>query len=166
YNTAFIYDVLCGLFYFAAFAVYVRTRRRGESLSGRQIAGFLVLFLCSLNSKEMAVSLPAMLIAYEWIYHRPTKLALGRWPAAMALSAALTLLYLCGRFFGSHALARLPGYVPVFSLDRVEAFQRDTLRDLLFLGSLSRPQIAAVWALISYLVWRRNRPLLRFCWVW
>jgi hypothetical protein len=173
YNTSFIYDVLCGLFYFAAFAYYVRIREAGRPLSARETAVFLALFLGALDSKEMAVSLPPMLLAYEWFYHRPKRLGLNgivawiRGPGLVAaISTGLTFLSLCGKFFGPNALSKSPGYVPVFSLARIDAFQRDTLRDLLFLGNLSGPHIIAVWALITYLVWRRNRPVLRFCWVW
>ncbi len=154
YNTAFIYDALCGLFYFGAFEAYVRLRR------GR-LPIFLALFLCALNSKEMAVTLPPLLLAYEWIYRRRPRLNLP-----IVVSSAMTLLYLSGRFFGAHALGNQDGYRPVFSLARIENFQRDTLRDLLFLGDLTPARIAAVWLLITYLAFRRDNRLLRFCWAW
>jgi hypothetical protein len=73
YNTSFIYDVLCCFFYLAAFDYYAGIRSRGERLKARQIAIFLALFMCALNSKEMAVTLPLVLIAYEWLYQeRPS----------------------------------------------------------------------------------------------
>ena len=62
YNTAFVYDALCGFFYLAAFVYYALIRAGGRSLSLRQTAIFLGLYLCALNSKEMAVTLPAVLL--------------------------------------------------------------------------------------------------------
>ncbi|MEI9976696.1 MAG: hypothetical protein WDO73_34335 [Ignavibacteriota bacterium] len=66
YNTAFVYDALCGCFYLAAAVYYCRIRGSGRRLSVRQIAIFAGLFLCALNSKEMALTLPAILLVYEW----------------------------------------------------------------------------------------------------
>ena len=40
---AFIYDVLCGFFYFAALAYYVNIREAGASLRPLQLLGFLAL---------------------------------------------------------------------------------------------------------------------------
>ena len=70
YNSGFVYDVLCLFFYLAALVYYGRIRSLGRRLSGMETAVFLGLFLCALNSKEMAVTLPVVLAAYEWFYHR------------------------------------------------------------------------------------------------
>src|SRR4029077_221733 len=51
---AFIYDVLCGFFYLAALTYYVHLREHGIRLRPVQLALFLVLYICALNSKEMA----------------------------------------------------------------------------------------------------------------
>src|SRR6266446_1686295 len=56
YSGAFIYDILCGSFYFAALLYYVRLRDRGP-LRIPHLAVFLGLYICALNSKEMAVTL-------------------------------------------------------------------------------------------------------------
>src|SRR5262249_52043187 len=69
-------------------------------------------------------------------------------------------------FFGPNALANSAAFKPVFSEARLEAFQREALCDLLFLGNLPALRIAAVWLLITYIAWRRNNKLLRFCWIW
>src|SRR4051812_48143557 len=74
YNIAFVYDVLCGCFYLGALVYYIRIRESGRALGPRQVAAFLALYLCALNSKEMAVTLPVMLLVYEWLYHRPASL--------------------------------------------------------------------------------------------
>src|SRR5437016_12063559 len=65
FSGSFIYDVLCGFFYFAALTYYVRIREQGVALHAGQLAIFLALYLCALNSKEMAVSLPVIVFIYE-----------------------------------------------------------------------------------------------------
>src|ERR1035441_9388678 len=69
YNTAFVYDALCGCFFLAALCYYCGVRSRGRRLTPGQTGVFAVLVLCALNSKEMALTLPAILLIYEWIYH-------------------------------------------------------------------------------------------------
>ena len=64
---AFIYDVLCGFFYFAALAYYVNIRERGASLRPLQLLGFLALYVMALNCKEMAVTLPVIVLIYEFL---------------------------------------------------------------------------------------------------
>jgi len=166
YDTAFVYDALCGFFYLAAFVFYVRIRARDRLLSFRETAIFLGLYLCALNSKEMAVTLPAVLLAYEWIYRGPPRWTWLRGPGrVIVLAAALNAAYIYGRVFAPNALAGDPGYRVVFSRQRLADFQNRTLRDL-FLGwnSFDSHTVLIVWAAVTYLAWRRNRPALRFCW--
>ena len=138
YNGAFVYDVLCGFFCLAALVWYVRIRS-SQSLTHRlltntQTAVFLALYLCALNSKEMAVTLPLMLLAYEWHYHRPAAMnrasLLGwlRGPGRVVLlAAALTLVDVYGKLFGPDAMVNAEAYHPVFSLRRMRDFQRVSL---------------------------------------
>ena len=77
YSTGTVYDLLCGACYLAAFLVYVRIRREG-GFDWPRAALFLVLYLLALQAKEMAVTLPPVLLAYDLIYRTP-----GRgWAAA------------------------------------------------------------------------------------
>ena len=171
YNAACIYDVLCCFFYLAAFIDYLRIRQSGRVPGARQTVGFLALFLCALNSKEMAVTLPLMLLAYEWIYHRPAladRSALVSWlrgPGRVALvAAALTAVALYGKLFGPDPLAGAEAYRPVFILSRVRDFQRLSLGDLFFGWGSGWGGILLLYAAMAYLAWRRDRPVLRFLW--
>jgi hypothetical protein len=155
YNAAFVYDALCCFFYLAAFLYYMRVR---ESQAPHRIVLFLALNLCALNSKEMAVTLPLVLLVYEWIYHR-------RGPTRMILySAALTAVDVYGKVFGPNAMVNAEAYHPVFSLRRVRDFQRLSLGDLLFGWGSGWGGILLLWAVLAYLAWRRDRPALRFLW--
>ena len=175
YNAACVYDVLCCFFYLAALVYYLRIRQAGRLPGARQTALFMVLFLCALNSKEMAVTLPAMLLVYEWTYHRPAlrdRMALLAWlrgPARVALwAAALTALDIYGKIFGPDPLVNAEAYHPVFILRRVRDFQRLSLGDLLFGWSSGWGGILLLWAALAYLAWRwaqgAPRPALRFLW--
>jgi hypothetical protein len=155
YNAAFVYDALCCFFYLAALLAYLKVR---QSNSVPLIALFLALDLCALNSKEMAVTLPLVLLAYEWIYHRR---GITR---AILLSAALTAIDVFGKVFGPEAMVNAEAYHPVFDVRRVRDFQRMSLGDLLFGWSSGWGGILLLWALLAYLAWRRKNPILQFLW--
>jgi hypothetical protein len=172
YNTSFIYDVLCFFFYFAAFLYYARIRRRGRLLRGGEIAVFLALYVCALNSKEMAVTLPVVLLVYEWIYHRRSDFSWRgafqwfRGPGRVALlSGILSLLFIYGKVHGPTAMTNQPGYHPVFSWRRILDFQYGELSDLLPGWNYSWGGLLTVWLALIYLAWRRPRPMLRFCFI-
>lgn len=157
YNIAFVYDVLCGFFYLAALTYYVHIRSSGAALTARQVAAFLGLFLCALNSKEMAVTLPPVLLVYEWLYQKRRLFG----PAMLA--GLVDALYVYGKVFRPDALASEFAYHPVFSWERLVDFQTRAFADLAekwdyFHGA----GVLALWVVILYLAWRRPRPELRF----
>jgi hypothetical protein len=167
YNIDMIYDVLCFSFFIGTLLYYVGIRSQGRTLRGREIAVFLALYLCALNSKEMAFVLPGVLLAYEWFYQpRLSASAWLRGPGmGIALAAALDLLALYGKAAGSGALTGNPLYRPVFSWARFAEFQQLSLKELF--ASLVEPRgagVVVIWAVVTYLAWRRRRPVLRFCW--
>ena len=171
YNTAFVYDALCGLFSLATLVYYLGIRNRGRIPGFRQTLVFAALFVCALNSKEMALMLPALLLAYEWIYHPPA----GRGPAQLVewlrgpgwlalLAGCLAVLDLYGKVFGVDALTGMAGYRPVFSWQRFLEYQKTFLVDCAFLH-LGGFGLLMFWTVLSYLAWRPGaRPILRFCW--
>jgi len=151
---------------------YLRIRSLGRLPGAGQTVTFLALFLCALNSKEMAVSLPVMVLLYEWIYHRPAKqtwvawLAWVRGPARVSLiAAALDAVDIYGKISGPNAMTNAAAYRPVFTLERVRAFQIGCLQDLFFSWNWAPGwgQILAILAILAFLAWRRaGRPVLRF----
>ena len=171
YNTAFVYDALCGCFFLAALVYYFGIRGRDRLLSARQKVVFAGLLVCALNSKEMALTLPGVLLAYEWIYHPPAGYggrALVAWlrgaGSVTSMAAFLTLLDLYGKVFGYDALTGMAGYQPVFSWQRLVDYQKTFLGDAAFWHA-GGAGVLAFWVAISYLAWRpAARPVLRFCW--
>src|ERR1035441_4878968 len=175
YNTAFIYDVLCFSFYMGAFLCYARVRAQGRLLRGSDTALVMGLYLCALDSKEMALTLPIVLLAYEWIYGDGwpaawTRKELAGWlrgPGRVTLyCAVLNLLYLDGKAFGPNALMQNAAYRPVLSPHRVLEFEKTAMGDL-FLSweKFNSFGVLAVCVLVAWLAWRRPSPALRFSWI-
>jgi hypothetical protein len=115
----FVYDVLCGFFYFAALTYYIHIREKGVCLHPLQLLGFLALYVCALNSKEMAVTLPVIVLIYEAL--KCPRLAEWKqffrrnWRSAspVLIAGALTAVYLYGQIHGP--VIRLDPYRPEFS---------------------------------------------------
>ncbi len=175
YNSGFVYDVLCLFFYLAAFVYYARLRQSGRAFRLSETALFLVMFLGALESKEMAVTLPAALLVYEWFYHHRVRDA--RW--VLGLAAALDVACVAGRVFGAEALIGQAGYGPVFSIRRLIEFQKLMLGDVFVIWHYAVWPIWAALAVIAgmslaRLGWQakgpapqlsKQRPVLQFCWV-
>jgi hypothetical protein len=178
YNSGFIYDALCLFFYLAAFVYYARARQRGR-LRTSQTAVFLALFLCALQSKEMAVTLPVALLAYEWLYARNLRDA--AWP--LGLAAALDLACVAGKLFGAEPLIAQAGYEPIFSMGRLLAFQKLMLSDVFLVWHYA---VWPIWVLLAIIAcisvarlgWQAKAPapqmggaspgrwrVLLFCWI-
>jgi len=155
-----IYDVLCCLFYLAAFSWYVRVRQGGEIPRGRDLAVIFVLFLCALNSKEMAVTFPVVLLAYEAIFHdRPRASA-----RTAMIAGVLTAVYIYGRALGPEGLASHSAYGPLLSMHRVWMYQMGMLNTFLyFWRPFNRVHVVIFWLALLYLAFRRTRLELRFC---
>ena len=110
HDTGIIYDILCFTFYFAALAFYAAVRTRKQHLGHAQLAGFLILYICALDSKEMAVTLPAILVVYELFLGEPVPAGpIRRWfPSALA--GLITVPYVIGKLTGSSPLINNDSY--------------------------------------------------------
>jgi len=171
YSTAFIYDVLCFTFFLGALLCYMRVRSAGRMLSPRDTGMVVLLHLFALGSKEMALTIPLILLAWELVYYPPAWqatqfLAWLRGPARVALyCAAINLVYLYGKAFGPDPMMRTESYRPHLSLHRIFAFEIASMRDLFFLdGGLNSRSVVMMWLVTGFLAFRRRRPVLRFAW--
>jgi hypothetical protein len=119
FSGAFSYDVGCSFFYFAALTYYIHVREKGLLLRPMQWVGFLALYVCALNVKEMGVTLPVIVLIYELLKYpgavEPPKFS--RWvlrAASPALVAGvITAIYCYNKIYGS-------GYVGNFSAQVVD----------------------------------------------
>jgi hypothetical protein len=166
YDGAFIYDVLCGGFYFAAFLYYLRCRRTNESLHIRDLCVFLALYICALDSKEMAVSLPVLILAYEVLFNgRRAKAG----PALIA--GALTLAFIVGKAMGAGTLTSMDAYRPVYTWDRFGTSSAHFLNQLFYTDVFTPGLVLSLWAALLYVGlrnWgsRKFDPRWMFLLVW
>jgi len=160
YSTGTIYELLCYVFYFAAFDYYLEIRQAGKSLRPRQWACFLALYICALNSKELAVTLPLCVLCYEWIWHR-----LKGGVRGVAISALVTLPFVIGKLSGPESLIVNPLYRPAISGARYLHTFHLYLNVLFYQDHFFRDAntILLVAAMLAVAIWRRSRPLL-FAW--
>jgi hypothetical protein len=170
YDGAFVYDVLCGGFFFAAFLYYIGRRKTQPSarfgLTLPQSCLFLGLYICALDVKEMAVSLPVLILAWEILFRgRNAKLL----PAFAA--GALTLIFILGKTIGPGALTELDMYRPVYTWQRFSASNRLFLNTIFYTDVFTMGRVLALWGVLLYLGlrnWglRRFDPRWLFLWVW
>jgi hypothetical protein len=163
YNTSHIYDVLCFFFWFSAFVWYLRIRVRGSYLNLWQTLILLVLYVCALNSKEMAVTLPVILVAYECV----SAGAVSTWPqrryGPLAVLSVVTLVYVVGKNLGSDALSKMDGYRAVYTVGRFLDNNAHYAREILYHDhDFTKPGMVAIWLILGWLAFRRPRPYLRW----
>ncbi len=167
FRGSFIYDALCGIFYFAALAYYIHVRDKGVNLRPLQLAIFLLLYICALNSKEMAVTLPVIALIYE-VLKCPGlgnwKLFVCRnWRSAIPLLSAgvLTAIYIYGKTHGSNSLIMYDAYRPQYSLHSFLTSNAAFVSELRFdHRSISTAALLLLWAgVFVYAFMRRDRAL-------
>jgi len=164
---AFIYDVLCGFFYIAALTYYIHIREKGVTLRPTQLLAFLALYICALNFKEMAVTLPVIILIYEflkasrWVDWK----AFVRWSWSFALpsliTGLLTAVYILGKTRGAGSLTRLDPYRPKISWHHFTTSNTKFVSELLFPNHAITPKmLLALWAIVFiYAFTRRDRML-------
>lgn len=124
YSAGAMYDVFCFLFFCSALIVYLRSRTQDRLPGLWRTLGVLACQILALDSKEMAITLPAILVAYELIFHPPDfrgMRAVARWcirEGRTALLAALCVLVYLPARLSRGGIAHLQGYVPHYTVTR------------------------------------------------
>jgi hypothetical protein len=158
-NDGTIYDVLCSVFYYLSLCYYISARAKYGALSWRRLAILCAFYTLALNSKEMACTLPVVLLAYEWIFHRtPLYRQHAVWTTAIITAVAIKM-----KTGPSSSFAGVPDYALHFSLHQFLHTTKLFLDQLFFLpeGSLNTTKViailAALWAIALV---TRQKPLL------
>jgi hypothetical protein len=160
FDTGFIFDVLCYFFYFATFLVYLRARADGRPLGAGALAACCALYICALNSKEMAVTLPLFLAVYEGKKGIRRIFSDGRGVLALG---AITLLFVIGRAAGAESLLQNPAYRPAFTWDRLMLTNRSFLGDLfLMINRFTPTRVVLLWSALAAIAWLSRSKALRF----
>lgn len=109
YNTGFCYDILCLFFYFSALVWYLCIRDRDQTPAWWQTIIWMALFAFALSSKEMAVSLPVVIAAYE-IFAKQDR----HW-TEVGLGAVMASGFVVGRVLSRDGLSSIGAYTPHYS---------------------------------------------------
>lgn len=175
YLPAFVFDVLCFTFYLLAFTYYVSVRQRGALLTWKQTVVFLLLYMGALDSKEMAVTLPVMVLLYEAIWHAPAHVSvagIAHWLRVEALpgllAGVMTLVYVLGKCFGSDSLVKMEAYRPVFSWSRywesTTRFVNTIFYQPIENGFFSPARVVLLAGVLLYAAWRLKQRHLLLMW--
>lgn len=172
-DTAYIYDALCYCFFFAALLLYVRTRQERRRLPAWGIVASGLLDICALNSKEMAVTLPAFLLLYELVYHASEYRGSGAtvWEMlqrlqCVILTGIITLCFAAGRALGENSLLTIREYRPVFTWARLLETSRHYF-GAIFADGHDWPvgAVLALWGILPLAAWAMRSRVLTFAWL-
>jgi hypothetical protein len=164
FDTGYVFDTLVFFFGMATVLAYLAVRQKGRDPRGWETAGIACLYICALNSKELAASIPLILLAYEFLFMPPADWRRPRWRqfAGVGWLVLITLAFLVGR---TRALASNPAYAPEFTWQRFAASNGE-LFNALFLRPAwaTGADVLAVWgsALAIALIFRSR--VLIFAW--
>lgn len=166
YDGAYIYDALCGGFYFAALLYYLRCRRGGRPLRTRELCIFLLLYVCAVNAKEMAVSLPVLVLIYELVFNGKRASVL---PAVLA--TGITALLIWAKTSGPGALTSMDSYRPVFTWDRFAESNTHFYNQLFYTDWFTIGRVLGLWGVLlclgfANLARRRFDPRWLFLLLW
>ncbi len=171
YSSGTVFDLLCFFFYFSAFICYLRIRESQRAPTRNWIL-FIVLYICALNAKEMAVTLPLFLFLYELIYNPPRWRwdGLRRWfvdhTPGVLLSGLITIPYVFGKLLLEGSLIENPAYrlnvSPNVFLDTFHLYLNPLFYQDHFFRDPNTIQLITV--MLIFALWRRRRPHLLFAW--
>jgi hypothetical protein len=152
YRIAGLDHALALVFFLGALDYYVRTRIAGRSLTTRETVILAALYIAAIGASPLAISLPLVLLLYEWI--------LGRGSARPAAWLALPALI----FLAGQAVHNLAALRPALLWKLWINGNLSTTAELAFFppSEFSRRAMYAAWAVLLYIAFRRRRPELRF----
>jgi len=153
--------------------LYVRVRQQDRPLNGWELAACCGLFICALNSKQMAVTIPVSLAVYELLYAQalPHSLrALASWLKReglfLAISSVMTLAFLIGQATGAESYLENSSFQPVFTWTRFMMTSRNFADDL-FLQRVKFSFLAVLllWIALFAVAWASRSRALKFAWL-
>jgi hypothetical protein len=148
WSSGTIYDILCFTFVCCSLLLYLRARTNGARPGWKTIVGCLLLYVCALDTKEIAVVLPILFLAYELLYHGPNNVYLP----VTTISAAMTIPYVIGKQQSQSPFAQLDRYQPHFSTTQFLDTYGAYLNDILYTPSFSSEWSAAAFLAATLLM--------------
>jgi hypothetical protein len=172
FNTGQLYDILCCFFYFCALVYYLRIRQSGRLLQWRQMVVFCGLYILALDSKELGVSLPVVIGAWELLFNPPA-LSLAGWRRFFQrdflpvwVTGIMTAAFIQGRILGPQGLSQVGGYKVAVSLPAYLEGAGHFLGQFCHAGDYfdAKKTAAVLLALLLIAVLARSKKL-GLCWI-
>lgn len=166
-----IYDIACFTFVYAAFWIWLEARRGGRFPSVRTVLGVAALQILALDSKEMAVALPVLLLLWELFYGNLVSQSRPRlqWRTlpAIALLSLITLVFLIGKSHGPGSLLNIATYQPILTPAEYLQVMSNYLNLLFYCDGFFQP-VWVGWFLGGVLVLAAllRARLMAFGWLW
>ena len=165
--------MLCGFFYFAALTYYVHIREKVAYLRPLQLVLFLVLYVCALNSKEMAVTLPVIVLIYEllktprWTSWNAFLSWTWRDAGPALIGGAITAFYVYSKISGTGSATRFEPYRPIYSWHNFVTSNASFVGELLYAPEAITPTaLLLLWAAVFIYAFLRRDRMLRLMAFW
>lgn len=166
FNTGTLYDLFVFPLYYSALLLYVRIRQSGRFPRCAEVAAIAGIYVLALDMKELGITLPAAIMGYELLYHRPQPLTAGAlarwarraWPAPAVTGAAAVAFYF-GRVAGKDGIATVGDYQPVYTAAEYVAKVGHYLAEIVYRGKPfdAGPALAIVAVLAAAATLMRSR---------
>jgi hypothetical protein len=172
FNTGMLYDILCCFFYFSALVYYVRIRQSGRLLRWHEMLIFCGLYILTLDSKELGVSLPVTICAWELLFNPPAlwlagwRRFIGKELLPVWVTGIMTAAFIAGRMMAPEGLSQLGGYRMRVSLPVYLEGAGHFLNQVFYLEGYfdAKRTEGALLALLLIAVLAGSRKLA-FCWI-
>jgi hypothetical protein len=155
FSSGICFDILCFFFYFSTLLWYLRIR---EQAGWRDWLVLAALHVAALNCKEMAVTIPIAIAAYEWFVRR-TRPGAVVWCGVLASAA-----FVFGRVLAPGGVSTSGLYQTSYTAGAALEAYRFYLGEYLLLGA-GLPGWGAILILALWLAAGWRNPLLRVGWV-
>jgi hypothetical protein len=172
YSSGTIYEILCFFFYFLTIFYYFNGRREARAKGQAGLSwprAFVILALTggALDSKEMAMTLPAALFLIELVYFRPVPWS---WDAAfrqlrvVLIAAALTIATIGVKVLTQNPLSddtRYHSHSVHATIDAMRGYHHFLLYGSLSSDGMPGMKLVTLWAIMAILAVKwRSRPML------
>jgi hypothetical protein len=168
FNSGTIYDLLCFSLFYLLLIYYFRIRDEGAYPAFWQTVTLLALYVAALDAKEMAVALPAILAAYELVFHPPQRLRgwFVREGRFLLLTVPVTLAYILSRVTGPHRLVTNPAYYPNISFNAFMTGWKHYMYALFYAAiPFGRTHVVILWTALLLIALIARRRELIFAWL-
>ncbi len=172
FNTGGLFDIFCSFFYLCALVFHLRIRQAGRLLGWHELTAFSALYVLALDSKELAVSLPVVIAAWELLFRPPSfrPAPLLRWQYKEMLpvwvTGIMTASYIQGRVLAMGGLGMTGGYAVSLSPATYLGNTARFLNELLYSHGLfdAAGALALLVGLLTAAGLARSKTL-GMCWV-